>query len=198
MDNPPFQILKRDLQWWQILVWRFDSDSTSPMLTLMQMITISGIIGVTVFQTSGTVLDIAGPGGVLTAFAYIGCIAIFVMEGLSKMVVLWPVSNAMVEFVKRFVDKDLSIVIGVAYWSKPLDLCSIGNYEADSNRYTYSSIFATLIIEASSLCDFWGLPQVWQTLGLYFFCPLVLLGINLCGVKVLSSPKPQQNDSKRE
>lgn len=55
----------------------------------MQMITISGIIGVTVFQTSGTVLDIAGPGGVLTAFAYIGCVAIFVMEGLSEMVVLW-------------------------------------------------------------------------------------------------------------
>jgi amino acid transporter len=83
---------------------------------LIQMITISGIIGVTVFQTSGTVLDIAGPGGILTAFAYIGCVAIFVMEGLSEMVEQWPVSNAMVEFVKRFVDKDLAIVVGVAYW----------------------------------------------------------------------------------
>jgi amino acid transporter len=82
------------------------------------MITISGIIGVTVFQTSGEALKIAGPGGVLTAFVFIGCVAIFVMEGLSEMVELWPVSNAMVEFVKRFVDKDLAIVVGVAYWYK--------------------------------------------------------------------------------
>jgi hypothetical protein len=64
--------------------------------------------------------------------------------------------------------------------------CLIGGMRADHRRYTYSSIFATLIIEASSLCDFWGLPQIWQTLALYFFCPIMLLAINLCGVKVES------------
>jgi amino acid transporter len=69
-----------------------------------------------VFQTSGAILAITGPGGLLTACAIIGTVAILVMEGLSEMVELWPISNAMVEFVKRFVDKDLGTVVGIAYW----------------------------------------------------------------------------------
>jgi amino acid transporter len=149
------------------------------------MITISGIIGVTVFQTSGQILETAGPGGTLTAFVFIGSVAIFVMEGISEMVELWPVSNAMFEFVKRFVDKDLSIVIAVAYWYLLVFPGELPMLTAD--RYTYSSIFATLIIEAASLCDFWGLPHVWQTLIFYFFCPIILVIINFCGVKARST-----------
>lgn len=38
------------------------------------------------------------------------------MEGLSEMAVLWPVSNATVKYVKAFVDRDLAIVIRLAYW----------------------------------------------------------------------------------
>jgi hypothetical protein len=52
-------------------------------------------------------------------------------------------------------------------------------------RYTFSSVFATLIIEAASLTEFWLLPKVWQIVTMYCFCPLILLGINFCGVKVL-------------
>jgi yeast amino acid transporter len=82
----------------------------------LQLITLSGIIGVTVFQTSGAILAITGPGGLLTACFIIGLVAILVMEGLSKMIKLWPIANAMVEFVKRFVDEDLGTVVGIAYW----------------------------------------------------------------------------------
>jgi amino acid transporter len=32
------------------------------------------------------------------------------------MIELWPIANAMVEFVKRFVDEDLGTVVGIAYW----------------------------------------------------------------------------------
>jgi yeast amino acid transporter len=71
---------------------------------------------VTVFQTSGAILAITGPGGLLTACATIGMTSIFVCEGLSEMVEHWPVSNAMVEFVKHFVDEDLGTTVGVAYW----------------------------------------------------------------------------------
>lgn len=31
------------------------------------------------------------------------------------MIVLWPISNAMIEFVRAFVDLDLAIVVGITY-----------------------------------------------------------------------------------
>jgi amino acid transporter len=43
-----------------------------------------------------------------------------VMEGICEMIVLWPISNAMIEFVRAFVDEDLAIVVGIAYWYQSL------------------------------------------------------------------------------
>jgi amino acid transporter len=81
------------------------------------MIGISGILGgLTLFSTSGLILSVVGPGGVLIAWAIDGAIAVAVMEGLSEMIELWPISNAMMEFVDKFVDKDLALVVGIAYW----------------------------------------------------------------------------------
>jgi amino acid transporter len=80
------------------------------------MIAVSGIIGVTILATNGEYLRVSGPAGLLTAITFVGTTAICVMEGLSEMIVLWPVSNAMVEYVRAFVDKELALVIGFAYW----------------------------------------------------------------------------------
>lgn len=130
------------------------------------MIGISGILGgVIIFSTSGEVLAIAGPAGALTAFSAMGLVAIAVMEGLSEMIELWPVSNAMMEFVNQFVDPDLAVVVGIAYW------------------YSYASIFATMVMSTAQFTEYWQLAQAWQTLVLFIICPLVLLGINCAGVK---------------
>ena len=81
------------------------------------MIGLSGVIGgVILFSTSGDLLALAGPAGVLLAFAVLGLVTICSMEGLSEMIELWPVSNAMMEFTKTFIDEDLATVVGVAYW----------------------------------------------------------------------------------
>jgi amino acid transporter len=85
-----------------------------------QAITIGGIIGIGFATTSGQVLAIAGPGGTLIAFSVNGFVAICVMEGICEMIVLWPISNAMIEFVRAFVDEDLAIVVGIAYWYQSL------------------------------------------------------------------------------
>jgi len=66
--------------------------------------------------SSGEALRIAGPGGSITAFVIVGLLAVLVMAGLSEMLVLWPIPNAMVEFVDVFVDKELGIVVGLTYW----------------------------------------------------------------------------------
>lgn len=38
------------------------------------------------------------------------------MEGICELIVMWPIPNAMMEFVAAFVDGDLAIVVGIAYW----------------------------------------------------------------------------------
>ena len=80
------------------------------------MIGIGGTIGLGLFGNTGTTLALAGPGGAMLAFVIVGLIAIAVMEGICEMIVLWPISNAMIEFVRAFVDRDLAIVVGFGYW----------------------------------------------------------------------------------
>jgi amino acid transporter len=37
-------------------------------------------------------------------------------EGVSEFIQLFPAPNAIVEYVRAFVDKDLGWVVGIAYW----------------------------------------------------------------------------------
>ena len=80
------------------------------------MIVVSNVIGITVFYGDGEALEVAGPSGVLLAFAVVGVTAICVMEGISEMVQMFLTPNANMEFVRVFVDEDLAWVVGVAYW----------------------------------------------------------------------------------
>ena len=55
---------------------------------------------------------------------------------------------------------------------------------SDINRYTWATIFPTLIISATDFTDYWHLPQVYQTVAFYIFAALVMLAINCAGVFV--------------
>lgn len=80
------------------------------------MITISAVIGVTIFYIGGAALEVAGPGGTILAFVVIGGVIICVMEGISELIQLFPAPNALMEYVKAFVDPDLAWVVGIIYW----------------------------------------------------------------------------------
>lgn len=80
------------------------------------MIVIGAVVGVEFFVNSAEILAIAGPGTALLAFALVGALACCVMDGISEMTILWPAANPMVEFVRYFVDRDLAIVVCIAYW----------------------------------------------------------------------------------
>lgn len=70
----------------------------------------------TLFSTIGTVLHTASTAGTLLALGIVGFTAICVMASLGELVVLWPVPNALVQYVDSFLDKDLATVVGVTYW----------------------------------------------------------------------------------
>jgi amino acid transporter len=52
----------------------------------------------------------------MLAFTLVGLGIICVMAGLAEMINHWPISNALVEFVRGFVDDDLAVLLGIAYW----------------------------------------------------------------------------------
>lgn len=80
------------------------------------MITASAVIGITIFYSDGEALEIAGPGGTLLAYVVISIVAICVLEGVSEMIQIFPAPNAIMEYIRAFVDPDLAWVMGVAYW----------------------------------------------------------------------------------
>lgn len=82
----------------------------------MQCITISSVLGAGIYIRSGVILRLGGPAAVLVSYAVVGVLAICVMLTIGEMVCIWPMSNALIEFVSAFLDEELGIVVGLAYW----------------------------------------------------------------------------------
>ena len=68
------------------------------------------------FSDTGKILSLAGPWGGLLAIGIVGAVVVLVMRGITEMISYWPISNALVEFVSSFVDKDLGVLVGFGYW----------------------------------------------------------------------------------
>lgn len=156
----------------------------------MQFIVLSAVIGGGIFNNDGQALKIAGPAGALLALVVMALVSVAVMEGVSEFVQLFPAPNAIVEYVRAFVDRDLAWVVGIAYWSDGPTRSLCLKHLLMRTRYTYSSIFAIQNLAAANLSRYWGLPQVWQTILFYFVSPAVILAINFVGVGVSKIQAP--------
>lgn len=130
------------------------------------MITISGILGVGLYVRSGSILRIGGPGAVLISFAILGLLAWLVMQCIAEMLCIWPISGALVEFVRTFVDEDLAITVGAAYW------------------FTYSIAFSALISATAGEADFWDPGKPILGVVIFFIIPLLLIIFNSFGVEI--------------
>jgi amino acid transporter len=121
-------------------------------------------------------LAISGPGGLLIAFGVVGMVAIFVVEGICELIVMWPIPNAMMEFVAAFVDGDLAIVVGIAYWwVVHIRLC--GYIGLILHRYTNVVTFAALIIGSGDLLNYFEISSPILNVTFLLFL-LLCVGIN--------------------
>jgi yeast amino acid transporter len=136
------------------------------------------------FDNCGLILGIAGPSGTMLSYGLVSVGVICVMEGISEMVGHWPVSNAMVEFVRSFVDEELSWVVGIAYWYTLVRLESFVCIKANEYRAANSISFATLIVAASNLAAYYDWPKYYQVSVFVVLLPVALLILNCLGVKV--------------
>ncbi|GES63273.1 amino acid transporter [Aspergillus terreus] len=136
------------------------------------MITISGVLGVGLYVRSGSILRIGGPAAVLISITLMGLLAWLVMQCIGEMLSLWPISNALVEFVSSWVDEDLGTAVGIAYW------------------LTYSINFAAMIIAAAGQIEIWTKKgdddhgKAIQGTIIFFVVPLFLVLFNSFGVQI--------------
>jgi len=79
-------------------------------------IVLSAVIGSGIFNNNAQALELAGPAGLILSVVVIGIVAICVSECIAELTQQFPVYNAIVEYVRVFVDEDLGWVIGIAYW----------------------------------------------------------------------------------
>lgn len=82
----------------------------------LTMIAIGGSIGTGLFISSGTSIQMAGPGGALIAYISIGIMVYLLMMSLGEMATFLPHSGSFSAYASRFVDPALGFALGWNYW----------------------------------------------------------------------------------
>ncbi|KAF4827276.1 Arginine permease CAN1 [Colletotrichum tropicale] len=132
------------------------------------MITINGTLGTGLYWRSGQILEIGGPLAVLFSFVLVGLLAWAVMQCVTELLCIWPVPGALSVYVGTFVDHELGIAVGVAYW------------------FTYAVSFSALIATSSALMNFW-IDQSNQGLSVgivYVLIPIMMVFVNAFGIEI--------------
>ncbi|EXK25062.1 hypothetical protein FOMG_18250 [Fusarium oxysporum f. sp. melonis 26406] len=129
--------------------------------TQLFMITINGTLGTGLYMRSGQIIQLGGPVAVVVSFTVLGILVWAVMQSMTELLCLWPIPGALPLFIRKFVDEELGIAVGVTYW------------------FTYSVGFAALIASAASILNYWTHDIPGITLGIiYIALPCILIGIN--------------------
>jgi amino acid transporter len=88
----------------------------------IQMITINGTLGVGLYWRGGHILRVGGPLAMILAFLINGVLAWGVMQSITEMLCIWPIPGALDLYVSEFVEPELGIAVGIAYWYIPFKL----------------------------------------------------------------------------
>jgi amino acid transporter len=149
------------------------------------MITISGVLGVGLYVRGGVILRLGGPLAVLLSFALLGLLAWGVMQCIAELLCIWPISGALSVYVTEFVDVELGIAVGVAYWWVVCTSCCMPR-KTDSSRFTYAISFTALISATAGFAKHWHTKDPVQGGVMLFLVPIVLVVINAFGIQVWS------------
>ncbi|KAI2601965.1 amino acid permease-domain-containing protein [Hypoxylon sp. NC1633] len=130
------------------------------------MITVNATLGTGLYWRGGQILGTGGSLAVILSFLMLGILAWGVMQCISELLCLWPVPGALSVFVREFVDFELGIVVGVAYW------------------FTYSTAFATLIATSAAEIHYWADHEGLDAGVVYLLVPLILVVVNSFGIEI--------------
>ncbi|CAJ2504035.1 Uu.00g114290.m01.CDS01 [Anthostomella pinea] len=128
------------------------------------------VVMITVNATLGTglwyILELGGPLAVILSFLLLGILAWAVMQCITELLCIWPIPSALAVFVREFVDVELGMTVGIAYW------------------FTYSVSFAALVAASAAEIHYWSNSAGLDAGVLYLLVPLILVVINSFGIEL--------------
>ncbi|KAJ5133678.1 uncharacterized protein N7443_004698 [Penicillium atrosanguineum] len=133
------------------------------------MITINATLGTGLYWRGGQILELGGPLAVLLSFLLVGILSWAVMQCITEMLCIWPVPGALSVYVSKFVDEELGIAVGIAYW------------------FTYSMSWSTIIATSAGEFAYWDSVkdnQSFHGLVIYLAIPFVLVCINAFSIEI--------------
>ncbi|KAI0376199.1 amino acid permease/ SLC12A domain-containing protein [Hypomontagnella monticulosa] len=131
------------------------------------MITVNATLGTGLYWRGGQILELGSFLAVIISFLLLGILAWAVTQCITELLCIWPVPGALAVFVREFVDFELGIAVGIAYW------------------FTYSVSFAALIASSAAEVHYWtSNVDVGLDAGvLYLLIPIILVVINSFGIR---------------
>ncbi|KAL3481351.1 amino acid permease-domain-containing protein [Aspergillus californicus] len=131
------------------------------------MITVNCTLGTGLYWRGGQILELAGPLAAALAFFCVGLLSCAVMQCITEMLCIWPVPGAVSVYVSEFVDFELGITVGIAYW------------------FTYSVSFGASIATLAAEVEYWSTSQSTKIdLVIYLAVPLTLIMFNATDVRI--------------
>ncbi len=130
----------------------------------IQMIAFGGVIGTGLFQSIGSTIRTAGPGGALVAYLAVGIMVFFIMSGLGEMATFLPVTGSFETYAEKFVDPSFSFANGWNYW------------------FSWTMTIAAEIVGCSIAMSEW-FPEIPRVLWCVIFL-FLLITVNLLSAKV--------------
>ncbi|KAI0139925.1 amino acid permease/ SLC12A domain-containing protein [Hypoxylon sp. NC0597] len=131
------------------------------------MITVNATLGTGLYWRGGQILELGGFLAVILSFLLLGILSWAVTQCITELLCIWPVPGALAVFVRNFVDPELGITVGIAYW------------------FTYSVSFAALIASSAAEVHYWTEKNVGVDAGvLYLLVPIILIIINSFGIEL--------------
>ncbi|PHH80287.1 hypothetical protein CDD80_2128 [Ophiocordyceps camponoti-rufipedis] len=132
----------------------------------LTMIAVNATVGSGLYWSTGQMLEIGGPLAPPLAFLVVGVFVWAVMQCITEMLCIWPIPGTLSVYVSEFVDEELGIAVGVAYW------------------FTYSVSFAGLIHTASVEIHTMSQSVAFDVLVVYLLIPVVMIVINSFKVEI--------------
>ncbi|KAJ5784528.1 proline-specific permease [Penicillium pulvis] len=135
------------------------------------MITINATLGIGLYWRGGQILELGGPLAVVLSYFLVGCLVWAVMQGITEMLCIWPIPGALSVYVSKFVDEELGIAVGIAYW------------------FTYSMSFSTILATLAAECDYWLAFRSREVhAGVIFLAvPVTLVAVNMLRIESYES-----------
>ncbi|KAK4147645.1 amino acid permease-domain-containing protein [Dichotomopilus funicola] len=121
----------------------------------LQMIAIGGSIGTGLFVASGKALHTGGPGAVLIAYLFIGCMLYCTVQALGELAVTFPVAGSFSAYSTRFLDPAWGFTMGWNYalqWLMVLPLeiiaasITVGYWNSEISRAIFITVFLFIIL----------------------------------------------------